>query len=400
MIYVLKQMNMEEFSNFTNKISMNSFLQSAQMADVYRMAGLKYEILGLVDDQNEFLAAGLFVYRPIAKFFKMVNCSQGPVFKSNDPKIAEIYMDNICDYFKNKQVMHLQFTPNIINECSSPILEIFHQKAKHTGYYNNIVNGVARWFFVKNIENMTSQSLMDSFDQKTRYSIRRAMRLPISVEECLPDDLNEFKALMEHTANRREFSDRNLDYYKNLYHAFSKTGDIKILLARIDFDALKEQYSQEVVSFKNQLDDINHHLLTQKSRKYIRKAQSIQTEINRLESRLKELSEKTGKIPIAGSIFIQYNDETTYLFSGAYSEYLSYGAAYLLQWNALNWALESHSRRYNFYTTTGNFCDQEDDGIYQFKKGFGGELLEQPGNYLLIFKKIIYKIYTLYRRIK
>ena len=60
---------------------------------------------------------------------------------------------------------------------------------------------------------------------------------------------------------------------------------------------------------------------------------------------------------------------------------------------AQQWALENKSTSYNFYGTQGKYAEANDLGVYNFKKGFGGYVLEQPGNFELEVMPLINKVY-------
>ena len=52
------------------------------------------------------------------------------------------------------------------------------------------------------------------------------------------------------------------------------------------------------------------------------------------------------------------------------------------------------------YGTNGKFNGYEDEGVYIFKKGFGGRVIEQPGNFRLVVNSMMDKLYNLSRIIR
>ena len=78
-----------------------------------------------------------------------------------------------------------------------------------------------------------------------------------------------------------------------------------------------------------------------------------------------------------------------------------YNAQYLIQWHMIKYAAEHGFRRYNFYGIRGLPDPASPDyGIYRFKKGFGGHVVELIGSFELPVNKPIYHLHHLLSRLK
>jgi len=110
-----------------------------------------------------------------------------------------------------------------------------------------------------------------------------------------------------------------------------------------------------------------------------------------------KLKEEHGEvIDMASSMFLIYGDEIVYLFSGAYDEFMRFDAQYILQWEMIKYALKNGYNRYNFYGISNKFTkDDPMYGIYTFKKGFDGRVVELIGEYDLVIRKIKYFLYKM-----
>ena len=87
-------------------------------------------------------------------------------------------------------------------------------------------------------------------DPKTRQILRKNERLGVRVREITRDELPIFKDIMQHTGERREFIDRPLSYYENMWDSLHDDGILKILIAEIDFDEEIENTKKEIDSFR------------------------------------------------------------------------------------------------------------------------------------------------------
>ena len=81
-------------------------------------------------------------------------------------------------------------------------------------------------------------------------------------------------------------------------------------------------------------------------------------------------------------MFMMFGDEIIYLFSGNVDKYNNFYSQYLIQWIMIKYAIENKYKKYNFYGISGKFNPGE-DGVYEFKKGFGGHVEEYIGDFYL-----------------
>ena len=96
-----------------------------------------------------------------------------------------------------------------------------------------------------------------------------------------------------------------------------------------------------------------------------------------------------------------YGDEVVYLFSGSDEKYMKdYNAQYELQWHMIKYAAEHKFKRYNFYGIHGLPDDNHPDGVYEFKKGFGGQVLEYAGTWELPINQTFYQLKKALKKLK
>jgi len=175
--------------------------------------------------------------------------------------------------------------------------------------------------------------MLKRMHQKTRYSVRLAMRKGVEIEqhEGLDEEaLGTFYRLLLETAERNEFRIHQEAYYRDFLRVFGE-----------------------------------HALL----------------EIARVDGR-----------PAAGLIAAAFGDEAIYMYGGSSAEFRAHGAAFLLQFEAMRWARDKGLTRYDFWgiPMQDPVTPQEvqnvvpptrgDDwrGLHRFKTGFGGNVIDYP----------------------
>ncbi len=175
--------------------------------------------------------------------------------------------------------------------------------------------------------------MLKQMHQKTRYSVRLAMRKGVAVESF--EGLDEpgfqiFYRLLRETSNRNEFGIHHEDYYRDFLQSFGSNA--LMLIARVDGE------------------------------------------------------------PAAGLIGASFGEEAIYMYGGSSAENRAHGAAFLLQFEAMRWARDKGMKRYDLWgipmrdpesqseTNAHVPATRGDDwrGLYRFKAGFGGNIVEYP----------------------
>ena len=91
-----------------------------------------------------------------------------------------------------------------------------------------------------------------------------------------------------------------------------------------------------------------------------------------------------------GTVAVQYGDKVWYLYGASSNNYRNLMPNYLLQWRMIEWAIENNCRIYDFRGISGDLSENNPlFGLYRFKKGFGGELVEFAGEFEYNMKPVI-----------
>ena len=138
---------------------------------------------------------------------------------------------------------------------------------------------------------------------------------------------------------------------------------------------LEEDYNKVLSNIENGKAKMNETKLKLK-----------QDEIERTKKRIvefEELYQKHGSILTLGAIlyFIRGREVISFI-GGAYEEYLEFQPFYSLNYEMIKYAVDNKYDYYNFYGISSDLSPKDPMyGIYIFKKGFGGEVVELIGEY-------------------
>ena len=413
MIFTL--LNRDEFDDFSRVHADSAFVQSKQMAELLELQKRKVLIFG-VKENNQIIAAGLFSLRKIFGPYNIGHCNQGPLIDWTNQELVKFFFQNLKQALKPYKCINCVITPNFevyprdINgeicgeDNNLNIIDYLNQIGViHQGYDNSAINGVGRWFFYKDFSGLKNkQDLLDSFDHATRQNIRKTIKNNLSVSYDGEERLAKFVNLMEKTAARRDFDDRGLSYYRNLKQAFGESA--RLYLAELNIDAYKDGINQEIADFNTERavlqERVDQKMASKKTKNRI---DLIDRNLANLFSKLQEiddLSEGEKELILAGIIYIKYGNEMTALFGGNDERYFGFNGAHAIHWTVMSNTLGTDCTRFNFYGTSGKYSGAEDDGNYRFKKGFGGRVVEQPGNFVLVVNSFMNSLYNIARKFK
>jgi len=187
-------------------------------------------------------------------------------------------------------------------------------------------------------------------------------------------------------------------------------NNIKILNCFLDTEKAIYKTKIELESLENELEDLKlrmEEVGSKKSKDSYKQKKTEYDNLNKKYNEFLELNKKYGKkIIMASSMFLLFGHEVLYLYSGSYDEFMRYNAQYLIQWEIIQYTVENKYDRYNFYGIEGNFNKENNDtyGIYEFKKGFDGHVVEFIGEFDLVINKFYYYLYNFlfkfYRMVK
>ena len=141
--------------------------------------------------------------------------------------------------------------------------------------------------------------------------------------------------------------------------------------------------------------------------KYDKKRKDYDNDLKRLSDNLKQaekLQKEAGKIiPIGSILYFVYGNEVLSLSGGTYTKYTKWQPFYTINFEMIKYAVENNFDVYNFYGISKNLVKTDKEyGIYEFKKGFGGKVVELIGEFELpiSYKYWIYLLKKKIRKIK
>lgn len=397
----------KEFTDFSKKYKDKCYLQSSNIAEFRKKQGWKAEYVG-VKENKKVLAATLLLSkkRHLKKEFYTL---RGPQLDYSNKPLLSFFMTELKKYAKNNDGYFLRIDPYI--EMKS-----LDKDGQETNAFDNtyIIKNLkelgftevkskqmtdtvqAKFMYVIDLEGSLDE-VMSEMDSKTRQMIRKNEKQGVVIRVGDENDVELFEDIMNQTSQRRKFNDRGLAFYKNMYDALIKDNMISLVFAELDINLARENLKSEQKEIDLARKDREEKRKLGKCNEKKAKQKEVEEEktlerISKKEAELAELEEKYGsKITLGGILYILYGDEVASLFGGCYEEFKEYQCFYTIHYEMIKYAIENKYKRYNFYAIN-NTLDKNDSqyGIYQFKRGFGGHVIEFIGEFILPVDKPLY----------
>lgn len=405
----LKEIDEQEFSSFAISHPLFTFHQTKEWANLKGKNGWGHCYVGLYDDKK-LVGASLLLFKstPIKK--KMFYAPRGFLIDFDNMEIVKEFTKGIKDFVKKRQGIFIKIDPvipyqerdvngKVVNENINRDELIHNLKSLGYRHYGLNINShkelQPRWVFVLPIEGKSTEDIYSKFDSRTKRSIKKCQNNGVIVEQLKEKDLQVFKSIMEHTSKRRGFLDRPVTYYHNMIDILN--DHCKIYISYLDTNKAIELLTNSINEEEKRILQFEKTKESDKSKQGIIKSQELITNLHNEIDKIGILQkEKGNKIPLGGALFIQYGKERTYIFGGSYKEYMNYPSQYLIQWTSIMDAVNDGCNIYNFYGIDGNLDkDGEMHGVYEFKRGFDGEVREYIGEFDLITSKFYYAVYKI-----
>ena len=411
----LVELKEKEFITFAKNHEQANFHQTPNWGNLKTKNGWKPNYVGLKDG-NKIIAGALILEKPLLGK-NMFYSPRGFLIDYKNKKLLTEFTKQIKEYLKKKNAIFCKIDPYLINkerdidgnvikdgiDNEDAINNLKDLGYKHFGYTLRMGETLQpRWMFTLTFNGKNVEQIMSEMDSKTRQLLRKNERCAMRCREIEYDEIKTFKEIMQHTGDRRDFIDRPLSYYQDMWNAMHDDGIFKILFIELHVKEYIEILKQEIEKIEKEKKDRIYkkekNILKMNEKKFESHNKQDDEAIARNQKKKKEMEElqkKHGDTIILGGIsFLIFGNEVLSLNGGTYAEFMHFNSAYNLHWEMVKYAIEKGYKKYNFYGIDGIF-DENDPmyGLYLFKRGFGGQVEELIGEFDLVINKPYYFIY-------
>ena len=404
----------KEFEKFAKNHEQESYMQTIDLKRFKENNKTKCYLVGVKD--NKKVVAATLMYS-IGTFMKKKRfySSRGFLIDYSNKELLSFFVDNIKKFIKSKNGMSLTIDPNIIYRVRSSNGEIIDDKPNdevinnlkelgftHFGFNNYFETMQVRWVYRLELKD-TYEELKNNFIKSTRKNVEATYNNGVQIRIGNVEDIKSLSDIFKETAERDQFNTKSYEYYKSMFE--NMPNNIKVYMAYIDpklfLSKTKEKLENEIMNNKEieekmKTGMVGSKLLNKKevSDKLLEK---YNEEIKYAEELLKE---HPNGVDIGALISMKSGTDYISLSSGTLTQYKKFYPKYALYDAHIKDAYEMGFKYVNFYGIAGDFDpNNKYYGIYEFKKGFNGNVVEYIGEFTLPIGNT-YKIFKSLKKVK
>lgn len=409
------ELTKEEFSKFANGHEQESFFQTVGLGDLRKIYGSEIYYLG-VKEKNKVVLAAMFTVTKTFCGKKTFYAPRGYLADYNDIELIKFFTKELETFCKKRNGLMIKIDPNIVyrqrgNDGSivegnfqndKVINDLKKLGYKHYGFNLDFVYTQSRWNVVLEL-NKDYEELKKGFSKSTRKNIEATYKKGVRIRKGTEKDLDSMEDILVKTADRKNFKPRSLEYYRNMYHCLGNLMNIYIAYLDPDIylESTKEMLEEErkhyqEIEEKMEHDNIGNKLINQKetSLKLIQKLE------HELQEAIKFKQEHPKGCDIGALVSFESGQEYITFHSGILVEYKKFTPKYLMYDAHIKDAYKKKIKYANFYGISGHFNqDDKDYGMFEFKKGFGGNVVELIGEFTYPLHPLYY-VYMFLRNLK
>ncbi|MDD3241480.1 MAG: peptidoglycan bridge formation glycyltransferase FemA/FemB family protein [Bacilli bacterium] len=407
-------LNKDEYNEFLSNNSQTSFMQTIELGNLKKESNDIPHLVGIKKD-GKVIATSLLLETKTILNKSIFYSPRGMILDYHNYELLSFFTEELKKYIKKNNGFILTIDPNVIYRTRSSEGEIINDDKddftianlkklnyKHFGFNIYLDSLQARWAYRLELDE-DYETKKQKFSKSTRKNIDSCYKKGLQVRKGKIEDLPTLTEIFELTSKRKDFFHRSLKYYQNMYKNMSNLMTIYIayLDPTIYYNSTLELYNNElennkIIIEKLNKDNVGSKLLNQKetSDKLLDKYQL------ELDKAKKFKEENPNGKDIGCLLSIKSGNEYLTLSSGVLEEYKSFTPKYAMYDKHIKDAYQENFKYCNFYGITGDFNKENKYyGIYEFKKGFTGNVIEYIGQFELKISNFYY-IYKLIKKIK
>ncbi len=319
------------------------FLQSWVWGDFKARWGWEATRLTMTIAQSSWepLAAVQVLKRRVPRLpYNILYVPKGPALDYNDSALRRHVLHELESLARRENALFIKIDPDVVRcwgfdpERPSPVGGQFIKELSQRGW----VHSAEQIQFPNTVEldlTQSEESLLAAMKSKTRYNIRLAGRKDVVVRHGSDADFELIAKMYAETAERDGFTIRPLDYYLDAWQSFYDAGMAHPLIAEYE------------------------------------------------------------GTPLGAVILIRFGERVSYMYGASTHIERKRMPNYLLQWEAIRWAKAQGCTVYDFWGAPTLF--EESDpmwGVWRFKSGFEGQVVQTIGAWDFPVKPLLYRAYT------
>lgn len=322
------------FNDFMARHPKGHVIQTWEWGELKSRTGWKPWRL-ILEENGEIVAAVSILERKLPVLgIPIFYASRGPVLTWQDEKLFDTLLAEVRELAKKRGAIFLKIDPDV--PSSEHELESYLRSRRFLSAESGKgFEGVQPKYVFRLDISPEEDTLLAQMHQKTRYNVKLAQKKGVTIRVGSKEELPDFYRVLKETTERDRFLVRSYSYFEDMYDLLHPEGLAELFLA---------EYEGEIIS---------------------------------------------------GTLALIIGDKAWYLYGASSNAHRNVMPNYLIQWEMIKWAKSKGCTLYDFRGVPGHLTEDNPlYGLYRFKKGFNGEYTEFIGEWDLVYRPIVYYLWT------
>ena len=242
-----------------------------------------------------------------------------------------------------------------------------------------------KWLSRINLKDKNIDDIFNNFSPKARQTVRRNERLGFKVRDFDFENIDKFIDIINEESKKYNTIVPTKTFYLDLKQTFD--GNIKFKEVYFKKNEVISNIDKMIIDVnkEKEIRINNYHNSKMTAEYFIDKELEDEEEIKRLNSLKEYFSKCSDDVSMGIYMFITIGNEVVALNGGIVNEYNKLDASYTLHYEMIKYAINNGYKYYNLYEI-GDITDNNNKlkNSYNYKKNFGGEVVELVGEYDLV----------------
>ncbi|MDD4642586.1 MAG: peptidoglycan bridge formation glycyltransferase FemA/FemB family protein [Erysipelotrichaceae bacterium] len=405
----VKGLTPDEFDTFNRQCQYDHYQKSTNFGELKNIEGFKYCLVGVKKD-HQLVATALLLYKHVVYLNKgFCYVPYGYNIDYHDEKLLSFFNDSLRKFIqKEYRAFFLRIDPNVSilqHDKDGKVTtdgydhryisdHLIKDGFMHLGYnYGYSGNWLSRYTYVLDLK-PDLDVILKGIKNYNNHNKKNELR-DIRVTKGTRSDLVHLYQAQLVLAKKEKFIPKSLSYFTAFYDNFEDM--VTLYIAHANLEKAYQNLLDEKQELESQIVSLTN----------VQRKKQAQVQIDALDKELNEMVTNgyhLMKDTILGAkLIIQCGSKVFNVFMYTHKILPNFRVALALHKQAIIDSKLKNALSYDFEGVSGSL-DPKDPyyGIYDFKKSFGGDFIEYPGEFDMIFDDKRYrsfrKIDRIYRR--
>lgn len=410
-MYIFKDISQDQLDDFNISSPKGHLFQWSKWAEVKGSWKSKY-IGGFNENSGEIVLSALLLTRKLPGLTQNIGyIPRGFVCDYSNKTLLTEFFSYMQDFMKKNKIAFITIDPDLhhkVNDVINPEVDDFIEFAKSSGLkispstnFDSIQPGtVFRLDLPEGDREEVKKALFSKFNSTTKRNIKTAISRGLSVEvfdasNLTHEVLDSFHEIMEVTGKRDNFVIRHKNYFLDLIKRLAP--NTKLYMIKYDYAKDYEHLSKKITDLEKKIASTSAKLENNP-----KNAEKLSNTLADLERQLSEVKDRVASIEeykdksfyLSGAIYIHYGSKAWYLYGASHDILRNTMPNCLMQWAMIQDSVDAGCDMYDFRgTPKPDPTSGHGAGLYNFKKGYGGDFVEFAGEIYLIRSNFLYFAY-------